>query len=78
MAENRITLRIIEEPDRGSRNVLMLRKGPLPALRGPGNLTYMCGNPECGVVLVEGVFLSDVVIGCPECGLFNEGPSLAP
>ena len=78
MAHDRVTLKVIRKPKPGTRNMLLLKNGSQPVLTGPGNLIFGCGNPKCRAILVEGVYLSDVVIVCPQCGAYNETPSLPP
>ena len=68
-----IVLKIIPKPKEGTRTVLKPPKGP--AVRGKGNLTYICGNSRCGSPLLEKVGegqVSSVVIKCPRCGMCNE------
>lgn len=73
----KIPLTVIPEPEPNTRAVLVIQ-GDLPAFRGEGNVDFICGNKECGQILVEsvgrGIWMKNLVIRCPKCKSFNEIP----
>lgn len=79
----RVTLRVVPEPEPGSRAVL--RPGAMPAFVGNGTTDMVCGN--CGAVLVRGIAPEEwklvcidglpVIVMC-SCGSLNEIPAIRP
>jgi uncharacterized ferredoxin-like protein len=67
-------LKIIPEPKEGTRTVIVRDvKSKLPYFKGAGNLNLVCGN--CGFVLCKKINegqIRNIVMQCPECGLFND------
>ncbi len=82
-AHRRVPLRVVPEPEPGSRAVL--RPGALPAFVGNGTTDMVCG--QCGTVLVRGIAPEEwklvtidglpVIVLC-SCGGFNEIPAIRP
>jgi len=70
-----VKTRIIPEPRKDTRAVLMGEKLTGPFIKGNGPTTYICG--VCRNILVENVFhgqIRNIVFKCPKCQSFNEIP----
>jgi predicted RNA-binding Zn-ribbon protein involved in translation (DUF1610 family) len=68
-----IRMRVIPEPEEGTRTVLKYVGEGTVIMSGPGNVIMECGN--CGVPLIEGLSVAQIqnlVFPCPSCGAFNE------
>lgn len=68
-----IRLAVIPEPEEGSRSVLVWKGKGTVAMRGPGNLTMVCGN--CAAPLIVGwkvQQLHNIVFKCAGCAAYNE------
>jgi hypothetical protein len=68
-------LTVIDEPEEGTRSVLMPTDdfGEGPIIRGEGSLSFSCG--ECGRILLENVRagqFGEVVVCCPSCASYND------
>ncbi len=72
----KIRLRVIPEPEEGTRAVLAKNEGDDETVFFSGEHTgriYVCG--ACNAPLMEGVSreqVGNVVLTCPACGAFNE------
>lgn len=77
MYKNIISLKIIEEPVRSTRNILTL--GPLETrfFIGNGITNYLCGKCKCLLAdSIDDNSLSDLVLKCSNCQSYNEIPAL--
>ena len=67
-------MKVIPEPAKDMRAVLMRENQEGPLIQGEGDLTYLCGS--CGFALLKdmdnGRVFVDVVFKCPSCESFNE------
>ena len=67
-------LKVIPEPSKGSRTLLLPKDGELlPLIECNADLNLLCGN--CNALLVEGIVenqIRNIVIRCPICRRFNE------
>ena len=67
-------LRVISEPESGTRTLLLPRDGEvLPLIKCDDELNLLCGY--CQAVLVEGIVesqIKNIVIRCPVCRSYNE------
>ena len=74
MAKRTLAMRLIPEPEPGTRALLIPPSGA-PALRGGGPLSYTCGR--CGNTLLKDLMFEQArsyVVKCGKCGAFNETP----
>lgn len=68
-----IELATIDEPELGTRSVLVSPAGKGPIVKDGGPVSTACGT--CGALLAEAIHLNqvfNVVLRCPACGSFNE------
>jgi hypothetical protein len=72
-------LHVIPEPAPGTRSVFQKPAAPrddrTPFVTNGGALNYVCGNPDCGLLLLKNVEIeqvSNLVFKCPSCGSYNE------
>ena len=72
-----ISMRIIPEPEKGTRSVLVPSATAVPVIKGSGagagDPSYSCGS--CGLVLVETVQADSIVnfvFRCPKCRAYSE------
>ena len=64
---------VIPEPEPNTRSVLLYTGPGTVVMRGPGNVTMVCG--QCNSPLLEGMKVTQVqnlVFRCKNCGAFNE------
>jgi predicted RNA-binding Zn-ribbon protein involved in translation (DUF1610 family) len=69
----KIRMMVIPEPEPHTRSVIMYVGPGTVAMKGPGNVTMVCGN--CGSPLIVGLKVSaleSVVLRCNNCGAFND------
>jgi len=76
MTRTAVRMKVIPEPARGKRSVLVARSTDLSwrFYRGGNDVDLVCG--QCGRELVTGLQeasqLQSVVLVCPGCGAFND------
>lgn len=69
-------MKVIPEPQQGTRSVLVSDGLKGAYIKGKGPLSYTCGS--CGRTLLRNVEYKQVqhlVIKCPDCSAFNEIPA---
>ena len=74
-AEERIQMKIIKPPKKGSRAIL---KSGEPSkdfifIVGEGDTDYACG--KCGNIICKNIFegqIKNIVFVCPKCNTYNE------
>ncbi len=72
-----ISMRVIPEPEKGTRSVLAPTPTAIPVIKGSGagagDTSYACAS--CGLVLVETIqagSIINVVFRCPKCKAYSE------
>ena len=69
-------LLVVDDPVPAHGERAALKPDTNPALRGSGELDYVCGG--CGAILAQSIWpnvVYDLGIICSQCGAFNDTPS---